>query len=113
MAADSNGAAISLTQMSRSNPNFPELPEEWAGTRTNAGWSWFEPRGEGGGDLRRFQAATRPTLMAAVGVLVEYEDGARRPVQFLFSWDSARQTWALERLIHVGFMDDPFRSLEY
>jgi hypothetical protein len=108
VAANSSGAEIAFSSMSRRWPNMPELSEVWLGSRSGGGRNWFE-----GVDVRSIMAGEASTLVAVAVVLVEFADKSRRPLRCVFAWDESLRVWALLDAGYVGYVEDPIRVLEY
>lgn len=81
-------------------PQLPKLPgyalQFYDNSFTSHPW-WVGPTTVAGEIQRRGRA-----LVAVVGCVVEFGDGARRPLVLSFVWDAKRSSWWLETISYGG-----------
>jgi hypothetical protein len=87
-----------------------ELPAEvWHGGRARGGRSWWSPART----IDELLAMMEVAIVARVGIVFEFANGTRRPLQLTLFFDPGDMRWHLENIASMNFWDEPVAPLEY
>lgn len=101
--------------LTRENPKFDPLvglmsPERWHGGRSRGSRCWWRGTTD---DLATLLDRGEPILAGQLGVIVEFENGTRRPVLLTFMFQPVDRRWTIADIASTNFDDGGVAPVEY
>lgn len=114
IATDSKGLLIVLGNISKANPVEPPLDgkisfELWYGGNNITLRNWWNPHHSRDELLYKYDSMP----CASVGIVMEFIDGSRRPLDLVYYYDPMEGRWILQSVSENNFVNNGIAGLEY
>jgi len=114
IATDSKGLLVVPGNISKANPTEPPLDgiipfNLWYGAYNITLRNWWNPHHSRDELLDKYDSIP----CASVGIIMEFGDGSRRPLDLVYYYDPIDGRWILQSISENNFVNDGIAGLEY